>query len=500
MSLFSGLGTSTPAEANSGVADVRKNYLFKRLVGQGGGDVEDSDKDRFRAPLSADELELLKNRTFAENTEKKVSWAVDLFKEWWRQRAARPGCDMRILWGDLNNVRQVSKGNLAFSLCAFVSEVKKKDGTEYPGATLYQIIICIQFFLQKHGIDWKILDDPDFVRLRFTLDNVMKQRAKARLGLKKSAQVISVTDEEKMWSDGVLGDSNLDQLRNTLMYLLGINLALRGGEEHRRLRCPGHDPQIQVCVDTKGVKFLLYKEDFQSKTNQGGLRSRVCKPKELKVYGSTDETRSIVCIYEKYMNLLPQNSTHSALYKYSASKRQMSPNQWFADKPVGINSIKKVVKNLTESAGLSGKFSNHSLRTTCVTRMFAAGVEEQVIKSFTGHKSDAVHNYKRINEDILKKANATVSVSKPESTDVGATGSGKNADVEFDIDRLPLGEGYKSDVPMLSGPKSHSHKKRLCETICPENCDQMCTVLKKIDKLSEKRHVKKLKLSLKYRK
>ncbi len=86
--------------------------------------------------------------------------------------------------GDLNNVRQVSKGNLAFSLCAFISEVKN-DGSEFPGATLYQIVICIQFFLQKHGINCKILDDADFVRLRFTLDNVMKQRVKAGLGLKK---------------------------------------------------------------------------------------------------------------------------------------------------------------------------------------------------------------------------------------------------------------------------------------------------------------------------
>ncbi len=187
-----------------------------------------------------------------------------------RMVVSKPGCDMRIMWGDLNNVKQISKGNLAFSLCAFISEVKKKDGTEFPGATLYQIIVCIQFFLQKHGIDWKILDDADFMRLRFTLDNVMKQWAKAGLGLKKSAQVISVTDKERMWEQGVLGDSNPDQLRNTVMYLLGINLALRG-DEHRRLRGPGHNPQIEVCKDTEGRKFLLYKEDYQTKTNQGGV-------------------------------------------------------------------------------------------------------------------------------------------------------------------------------------------------------------------------------------
>ncbi len=132
------------------------------------------------------------------------------------------------------------------------------------------------------------------MRLCFTLDNVMKQRAKAGLGLKQSAQVISVTDEEKMWADRVLGDSNPDQLRNTLMYLLGINLALRGGEEHQQLRCPGHNPQIEICHDSTGKKYLLYCEDYKSNTNQGGLTSRVAKPKEIKVYGSSDESRNVV--------------------------------------------------------------------------------------------------------------------------------------------------------------------------------------------------------------
>ena len=441
-----------------------------------GGDIEGVENDCFRDPLSAADLDILKNRTFADNTEKKVSWAVNLFKKWWSQRVSKPGCDMRIMWGDLNNVKQISKGNLAFSLCAFISEVKKKDGTEFPGATLYQIIVCIQFFLQKHGIDWKILDDADFMRLRFTLDNVMKQWAKAGLGLKKSAQVISVTDKERMWEQGVLGDSNPDQLRNTVMYLLGINLALRG-DEHRRLRGPGHNPQIEVCKDTEGRKFLLYKEDYQTKTNQGGLRSRVCKPKELKIFGSSDLSRNVVCIYEKYVRLLPKASKNSALYKYSATKKQIFPNLWYADKPIGINSIKKVVKTLTEAAGLSGKYSNHS----------------QVIKNFTGHKSDTVRDYKRLNDDILMKANQTVSAEKP--ADAVA-----RIEKEFDIDNVPLGERFLPDVAQLTGPKSHSHKKRLCETVCPESCDKMCTILKRIDDLSEKRRVKKLKLSLKYRK
>lgn len=251
------------------------------------------------------------------------------------------------------------------------------------------------------------MDDPDFVRLQFTLDNVMKAHAKQGLGQKKSAQIISVTDEEKMWNDGILGESNPDQLRDTVMYLLGINLALRGGEEHRSFRCPGHNSQLQILMDSKGQKYLQYDQDFKHKTNQGGLMSHVSKLKSIKVYRSTDMMRNVVRLYKKYVKLLPKGQTNAALYKYSASKRQLSPCQWYSDKPIGINSIKKVIKKLTEAAGLTGKFSNHSLRVTCATRMFAAGVDEQVIKSFTGHQSEAVQDYKQLNEDLLQKANKT---------------------------------------------------------------------------------------------
>ncbi len=202
------------------------------------------------------------------------------------------------------------------------------------------------------------------------------------------------------------------------------------------------------------------------------------------------------------MNLLPQNSKVSALYKYSASKRQLSPSQWFADKPVRINSIKKVVKNLTESAGLTGKYSNHSLHATCATRMFAAGVDEQVIKNFTGHKSDTVRDYKRMNEDLLKKANATVSVPsvKPADNVENADGAEKSEPSVFDIDNTVCGEKFEPDVPNFMGQKSHSHKKRLCETVCAKECDKMCSVLKRIDELSDKRCLKKMRLSLKYQK
>ncbi len=198
----------------------------------------------------------------------------------------------------------------------------------------------------------------------------------------------------------------------------------------------------------------------------------------------------MVRLYKKYVKLLPKGQTNSALYKYSASKRQMSPCQWYSDKPVGINSIKKVVKRLTKAAGLTSRFSNHLLRATCVTHMFAAGVNEQVIKSFTGHQSEAVRDYKCLNDELLQKANCTVLTEGQNCTTV------KPESPTFDTDKVELGEKFMPDVPATEGLKNKAHKHKLCES---ESCDHMCQVLAKIDQISEEKCVKKMKLSLKYR-
>ncbi len=73
-------------------------------------------------------------------------------------------------------------------------------------------------------------------------------------------------------------------------------------------------------TDEKGVKYLSYTEDLKSKTNQGGLASWKHKPKSVNVYGnSVNSDRDLVCLYEKYVALLPSNPKCSALYKYSLS-------------------------------------------------------------------------------------------------------------------------------------------------------------------------------------
>ena len=321
------------------------------------------------------------------------------------------------------------------------------------------------------------------------------------------SEPISFDQEEILWKTDVLGEQNPDQLWCTVLYLIGLSFALRRGDEHRRLRCLGFDPQITVLTDEKGVKYLSYTEDIKSKTNQGGLAGRKHKPKSVNVYGnSVNSDRDLVRLYEKYTALLPINLKCSVLYKYSLSSGCCTPKCWFPDKPVGVNSLKNVVSNMMKDAGIEGRFMNHSLRASTAMRMFRKGVDEQLIKEVTGHKSNAVRLYKRPSASLLDAACKTV-VEK--ESDMSTTLKKQKLTEEtsepepkpFDIDEYKISESDKVSYKVKKSKFGDQvHKKGCCDGKESGKCGGLCEVLKKIDEKAAKVKVKKVCLSLKSKK
>ena len=63
---------------------------------------------------------------------------------------------------DLDDRATITASLLQFALCRFIMEVKKVNGTDFPGKTLYDIIICIQFHLECLGFCFKLINDETF--------------------------------------------------------------------------------------------------------------------------------------------------------------------------------------------------------------------------------------------------------------------------------------------------------------------------------------------------
>ena len=331
-----------------------------------------------------------------KKTEAKVNWAVSSYNEWRDIRLREFQYDAPIYFADLTKLDELEKCNLNHALCRFIPEVSKKRGEgPYLGATLYQMVIAIQKHLFVNKLRWKLMDLEEFDEMRIVLDNVMKERTLANVGVVNcQAGLILFEHENELWSKGILGEDSSDTLRHTVLFLIGINVHLRAIEEHYYLcrDVPEQKGQLSFVLNPREVRCILYQEDFVTKTHDGGLRDMRPDRKTVWIYpNESDVSRCPVRFIQKYLSLCPQYYKKPNFYLQSLQKP--TPTQWYGEQVVGKCTIAKVVQTLMKTAGIEGFFTNHSARRTGGTRLFRAGVPRKLVKEATGHTSDAVDKY-----------------------------------------------------------------------------------------------------------
>ena len=246
----------------------------------------------------------------------------------------------------------------------------------------------------------KLISGAEFLPLKNCLDTRMKELAsEGKRVLRKQAAIITLQEEDEMWTKGVLGMDTPSKLVDTLIYMFGLHFALRGGKEQRQLRFK--NSQVTLNVDGDGRKYLVYAEDI-SKCSQGGLKHRKIRPKTVHAYENLAEpSRCIVACYEKYVSLRPSSeSCNGAMYLRPLKKP--SGDVWFSCQALGIHQLQTTVARLCKEAGLGGYRTNHSLRATSASRLYDSNVDEQLICETTGHRSNSVRSYKRTSAQQLK--------------------------------------------------------------------------------------------------
>ena len=88
------------------------------------------------------------------------------------------GCEPFILNSDLGKVKQLNVNDFSEVLFQFIPQITKiKDGSDYPGKTLYEMVVSIQKYLNQNDVAWKLIDGVEFVNVKNVLDNTMKERA-----------------------------------------------------------------------------------------------------------------------------------------------------------------------------------------------------------------------------------------------------------------------------------------------------------------------------------
>ena len=188
----------------------------------------------YKKPLADDVMVAMSRKKFSDETMKKVNWVRHMYSDWKQFRDTNP--NLQDVHCDLDKLETFWKEQLCEDLCCFITEVKKLDGSDFPPRTLYDIVICLQFWLESNGYNWRLVSCSEFEHVKFTLDNCMKKRASARLGINvRKAEVLTFMDEGLLWSLGLLGCHTPQALIDTVVFKLGLSCALHSGKEHHSL-------------------------------------------------------------------------------------------------------------------------------------------------------------------------------------------------------------------------------------------------------------------------
>jgi hypothetical protein len=116
---------------------------------------------RFKPPISSDAMAAIVAEKFVRKTIDESTWAVSLFSQWRADRNVRCQSDSSSVYLD-KPFGLMSDDELNYSLPMFLTEVTKKDGSDYPPATLRDLILSLQKFMEIIGRIVKFLSDDKF--------------------------------------------------------------------------------------------------------------------------------------------------------------------------------------------------------------------------------------------------------------------------------------------------------------------------------------------------
>ena len=380
--------------------------------------VDSKKSDRFAAVATTSHIHQMRQDAIPIKTKQTTSWSTNVWEQWCAWRKSQPVTEEERKFPLCQDITSMSCDSMNFWLCRFVVEVRRKDKKPYPPSSLYQLCCGLMRSLKfVDRLDVNFFISPVFAPFRSTLDAVMKELQASGQYATRKAEIITSSIEDEMWTKGVLGDHSPQALLDTLVFYIGMYFAFRGGEDHRRLR--HHPSQLTLVESCSQPSCIRYTEDV-SKTNQGGLKHKKLEKKEVVHYANpANPKRCLIRLYKLYNSKCPEDRPANAFYlkPLQIPKR----NVWYSKIPVGHNALQNTVKRLCASVGVTGHFSNHSLRATAATRLFEAGVDEQLIMSRTGHRScDGVRSYKRQTEQLKKVTSDVLNASRQNDQDSNA--------------------------------------------------------------------------------
>ncbi|XP_055857252.1 zinc finger MYM-type protein 4 isoform X2 [Episyrphus balteatus] len=272
----------------------------------------------------------------------KFTFGVNAWKQWVMTKNAdieKSSIRRRLFKTEL---LQMTADELNYSLCLFVKEVRKPNGTEYAPDTIYYLVLGIQQYLYENGRIDNIFTDPYYERFTDCLDEVAR---KFSVLYNDSQYIVTRVEEEHLWECKQLGAHSPHVLLSTLMFFNTKHFNLTNVEEHMQLSFSHimkhwkRSAQNTKSPGTRNVLLRFYPP-------QAGLDAN---PRKKKVYEQQENEenplRCPVRLYEFYLSKCPESvKTRNDVF-YLQPERSCVPDSpvWYSTQALSEDNLQKML-------------------------------------------------------------------------------------------------------------------------------------------------------------
>ena len=194
--------------------------------------------------------------------------------------------------------------------------------------------------------------------------------------------VIQKTDMEKLKSRQFLSFNDpADCFFAESGYDVTLFWCQRGCESQRQLR----RDSFRFMRDAEGQEYAEMVHSVQTKNHQGGISEKTSHESLTRLYSTGEIGDSYWCLPKYVQKLNPQQQ---AVSQRPSSKVKESDMIWYENSPLGVNALATMMKEISLGAGLSQKYTNHSVRATAITLWSNANVPSRHIMSISGHANE----------------------------------------------------------------------------------------------------------------
>ena len=293
-------------------------------------------------------------------------------------------------------------------LRGFYASVRSSDGGSYKKSSLNSLKYGLAKYLkQEKGVD--INDHPDFKSSHEVFLAVLSDLKKRGLGVIDHFPAIPLEDLYRLYTNGLaLNVTTPIGLQNKVWFEVMFYLRRVGRENLRAM----NKSTFEVSTDSTGLKFVYMKVD-ESDKNHKHAASTDDTIGEGRMYAIPGSPLCPVLSFELYMSKLhPEND---ALWQAPRESFCVTDIVWYSNtRPIGKNSLAKTMSKISKLAQLSAIFTNHSIRLTCVTALYDAGIfEARDIIRTSGHRSESLIRSctHRLSDNKKREISATLSSS-----------------------------------------------------------------------------------------